>query len=80
MTHPTDPDIVYVAALGNIWGNVGDRGLFKTTDGGETWEKLTAGLPDDYDNTGALYALIDPTDSDTLYVSFWERHRTVARR
>ena len=53
VTHPTDPDIVYVAALGNIWGNVGDRGLFKTTDGGETWNKLTAGLPDDYDNTGA---------------------------
>jgi len=76
VTHPTDPDIVYVAALGNIWGNVGDRGLFKTTDGGETWEKLTAGLPDDYDNTGALYAVIDPNDSDTLYVSFWERHRT----
>jgi photosystem II stability/assembly factor-like uncharacterized protein len=44
-THPTDPDIVYVAAVGHLWGYSGTRGLFKTTDGGETWKKLTNGLP-----------------------------------
>ena len=79
VTHPDDPDIVYVAATGNIWGAVGDRGLFKTTDGGQTWNKLTNGLPDDYDNTGAIEAVMDPSDPNTLYVSFWERHRTSYR-
>ncbi len=75
--HPDDPDIVYVTALGNIWhtNNRGERGLFRSTDGGETWEKLTNGLPDD-GRTGALYLEMDPTDPTTLYVSFWERHRT----
>ena len=50
LTHPTNPDIVYVAALGNIWGP-SERGFFKTTDGGESWTKLTSGLPD-HDRTG----------------------------
>lgn len=79
LTHPSDPNIVYVAALGNIWGAVGDRGFFKTTDGGRTWTKLTNGLPNDYANTGALYAVMDPADPNTIYVSFWERHRTPYR-
>ena len=52
VTHPTDPDIVYVAAQGHLWGYNRERGLFKTTDGGKTWQKLTSGLPDD-DRTGA---------------------------
>ena len=43
--HPDDSDTVWVAVLGNIWGDVGKRGLFKTTDGGDTWEQLTDGLP-----------------------------------
>jgi photosystem II stability/assembly factor-like uncharacterized protein len=76
MTHPTDPNVVYVAALGSIFTSEGDRGLFKSTDGGETWAKLTEGLPNDYKNTGALYIVMDPSDPETLYVSFWERHRT----
>jgi len=79
LTHPTDPNIVYVAALGNIWGPVGDRGFFKTTDGGQTWTKLTAGLPDDYGRTGALYAVMHPSDPNTIYVSFWGRDRTPYR-
>jgi photosystem II stability/assembly factor-like uncharacterized protein len=79
VTHPADPNIVYVAALGNIWGPVGDRGFFKTTDGGQTWTKLTAGLPNDYGRTGALYAVMDATDPNTIYVSFWGRDRTPYR-
>jgi len=47
ITHPSNPDIVYVAAGGHLWGYTGDRGLFKTTDGGKTWHKLISGLPDD---------------------------------
>lgn len=52
--HPTDPNIVYVAAIGSIWGTLGDRGLFKTTDGGRTWTKLTNGLPAQNGVTGAI--------------------------
>jgi hypothetical protein len=47
VVHPTDPNIVYVAAAGNIWGKIGDRGFFKTVDGGKTWTKLTSNLPND---------------------------------
>ena len=38
VTHPTDPQTVYVAAVGNLWAYTGDRGVFKTTDGGNTWQ------------------------------------------
>jgi photosystem II stability/assembly factor-like uncharacterized protein len=74
--HPDDPDQVWVTALGNIWSTeLGRRGLFHSTDGGETWEKVTNGLPDD-GRTGALYLVMDPSDPNTMYVSFWERQRT----
>jgi photosystem II stability/assembly factor-like uncharacterized protein len=73
-THPTDPNIVYVAASGHPWGYTGDRGLFKTTDGGTTWTKLTRGLPDD-GKTGAIDLVMDPANPDVLYVSFWQRLR-----
>jgi photosystem II stability/assembly factor-like uncharacterized protein len=75
LIHPQDPDTVWVAALGNIWGDTGERGLFKTTDGGETWEKLANGLPEDDGLSGALHLRMDPTDADTIYVTFWERRR-----
>jgi photosystem II stability/assembly factor-like uncharacterized protein len=74
LTHPTDPDVVYVAASGPPWGYTGDRGLFKTTDGGQTWVKLAGGLPND-GKTGAIDLVMHPTDPDTLYVSFWQRLR-----
>ncbi|MFC1555228.1 WD40/YVTN/BNR-like repeat-containing protein, partial [candidate division KSB1 bacterium] len=72
--HPKDPDKVYVAAAGHLWGYSGDRGLYRTEDGGLTWEKLTNGLPDD-GKTGAIELVMDPKDSDNLYVAFWERLR-----
>jgi photosystem II stability/assembly factor-like uncharacterized protein len=74
ITHPTDPDIVYAAATGHTWGYSGDRGLFKTKDGGKTWEKLTNGLPDD-GKTGAIDLVMHPENPDILYVSFWQRLR-----
>jgi hypothetical protein len=43
--HPTDPDIAYAASPGHLWGYSGERGLFKTTDGGATWTKLGTGAP-----------------------------------
>ena len=75
VVHPTDPNIVYVAAAGNIWGKIGDRGFFKTVDGGKTWTKLTSNLPND-GWTGAIEARMDPSNPNTLYVAFWERKRT----
>ncbi len=72
--HPTNPEIAYVAAIGNIWGTVGDRGLFRTTDGGRTWHKLAGGLPDD-GITGAIQIVMDPTNPDVLYTAFWQRYR-----
>ncbi|HIA27209.1 MAG TPA: hypothetical protein EYN79_03685 [Planctomycetes bacterium] len=74
LTHPTDPDTVFVAALGCIWGEVGDRGFFKTTDGGKSWNKLAGGLPAD-GRTGACEAVMHPRDPDTVFVGFWERRR-----
>ncbi|MCH7490141.1 MAG: hypothetical protein IID05_05545 [Gemmatimonadetes bacterium] len=74
LTHPTDPDIVYVAALGHLWGYSGSRGLFKTTDGGLTWEKLTNGLPDD-GRTGATVITAHPDNPDVLFVGMYERIR-----
>jgi len=74
VTHPTDPDVVYVAAQGHLWGYTGQRGLFKTTDGGKTWVKLTNGLPDD-GRTGCTEIELDPHHPDVLYCAFWERIR-----
>jgi photosystem II stability/assembly factor-like uncharacterized protein len=74
ITHPTDPNIVYAAATGHTWGYSGDRGLFKTKDGGKTWQKLTNGLPDD-GKTGAIDLVMDPKNPNILYVGFWQRLR-----
>ena len=74
LTHPSDPEVVYVAASGHPWGYTGDRGLFKTTDGGTTWTKLAGGLPND-GKTGAIDLVMDPRNPEILYVSFWQRLR-----
>jgi photosystem II stability/assembly factor-like uncharacterized protein len=73
-THPTDPNIAYAAASGHPWGYTGDRGLFKTADGGTTWTKLGGGLPND-GKTGAVDLVMDPSNPDVLYVTFWQRLR-----
>ncbi|MDX1395452.1 MAG: hypothetical protein R3195_13775 [Gemmatimonadota bacterium] len=69
--HPQNPDLVYVAALGHIWGTNEERGLYRTTDGGETWERIhhiseTAGFVD---------LAMHPDDPNTLFASSWERVR-----
>src|SRR5215204_4510495 len=75
LVHPTDPNIVYVAAIGSIYRPGGERGFYKTIDGGRTWTKLSHSLPTD-EWTGAIEARMDPTNSNTIYVGFWERKRT----
>ncbi|MFC1554701.1 WD40/YVTN/BNR-like repeat-containing protein [candidate division KSB1 bacterium] len=72
--HPDNPNKVYVAAQGHLWGYEGDRGLFMTEDGGRTWQKLTNGLPDD-GKTGGCDLVINPENPDVLFVSMWERLR-----
>ena len=69
--HPTDPDTVFVAALGPLWSDGGDRGFYKTSDAGETWEKLL-----DVDAfTGANEFVINPDNPDEMIVSTYERYR-----
>lgn len=69
---PSNADIVYVAALGHLWGPNKERGVYKTTDGGKTW---TASLQVD-ENTGAIDLLMDPVDHSTLYAAMYYRRRT----
>lgn len=74
IVHPTNSDIVWVAAQGPLWKSGGDRGLYKTTDGGKTWRKTLGGS----EWTGVTDILIDPRDPNVLYAATWDRHRTVA--
>lgn len=69
--HPTNPDIVYVAASGNEWTTSEDRGLYKSTDGGATWEKIH--YVDEM--TGAIDLVMHPEDPNTLYLATWQRVR-----
>ncbi len=73
IVHPTNPDIVYVAAMGPLWGPGGDRGVFKTTDGGANWQLV---LEID-ENTGVVDLQMDPRDPDVLYASSYQRRRHV---
>ncbi len=67
--HPTDPDTVYVAAVGHSWSDNAERGLFKTVDGGEHWEHVLA----INDQTGVVDLVMDPEDPDTLYAAAWNK-------
>ncbi len=69
--HPTDPDRVYVAALGHPFGPNPERGVFRTTDGGDTWEKVL--FRDE--RTGAVDLVMDPVDPDVLYATLWQVYR-----
>ncbi len=71
IVHPTNPDIVYVGAQGRLWGANSERGVFKTTDGGKTWNKIH--FIDE--NTGVIDMIMHPKDPDTLLVAFWDRLR-----
>lgn len=73
LVHPTKPDTVYVGALGRLYGPNEDRGLYKTTDGGKTWNKI---LYID-DKTGVMDMRMHPTEPDTLLVAMYERQRDI---
>jgi len=71
LVHPTNPDIVYVAALGHIWDANPERGLYRTRDGGQTW-KLVKFVSD---KAGFVDIVMDPRNPDVLFASSWERVR-----
>jgi len=69
--HPTDPNVAWVAALGREWGENPERGVFKTTDGGKSWQKV---LYVD-EKTGAADVAIDPRNPNKLFASLWQYRR-----
>ncbi len=68
IVHPTNPDIVYVAALGHLYGPQPQRGIYRTTDGGKTWERVLFVN----DSTGASDLVMDPNNPRILFAGFWQ--------
>lgn len=69
--HPDDPNTVWVAAAGHLYSSNEERGVYKTTDGGQTWTKTLYVN----DKTGAIDLIVDPNNPDVLYAAMWERAR-----
>ena len=72
--HPENSDIIWIAAQGPLWNKGGERGIYKSIDGGKTWKKT---LGDDQ-WVGATDMVIDPRNPECLYAATWQRHRNVA--
>src|SRR5262249_22641976 len=68
---PRDSNVVYVAAQGPLWGPGGDRGLYKTTDGGKTWNAILSFS----ENTGVTDVVMDPSNPDVLFAASYQRRR-----
>ncbi len=71
IVHPTDPNTVYVGAIGSPWGEHPERGVFKTTDGGKTWNKILFAN----NKTGVADMVMDPSNPNKLIVAMWEHKR-----
>jgi len=76
VVHPTDPQTCFVAAMGRLFSNNPDRGIFRTTDGGANWNKVLYVN----DSVGGIDIVIHPNHPDTLYAALWERVRRPDRR
>ncbi len=74
IVHPDDSNTVWVASQGPLWNKGGDRGLYKTTDGGKTWNKTLG----NNEWTGVTEIVLNPENPDMLIAATWDRHRTVA--
>ncbi|MEM6628987.1 MAG: glycosyl hydrolase [Bacteroidota bacterium] len=74
MVHPENSHVVWVAVQGPLWNKGGQRGLYKTTDGGATWNKVLG----NEEWTGVTDIVMDPRNPMVLYAATWDRHRTVA--
>jgi photosystem II stability/assembly factor-like uncharacterized protein len=69
--HPSDPDVVYAAALGNPWAPNADRGVYRTRDGGQTWDQVLFTS----DSVGAIDLELNPEDPDEIYAAMWRGQR-----
>lgn len=74
--HPSNPEIAFVAASGDLWTKGGERGLFRTTDGGKSWVKVLAAAVGDDADTGCIDVAISPADPDLLFAALYARRRT----
>ncbi|MGB3466486.1 MAG: hypothetical protein WBA74_14500 [Cyclobacteriaceae bacterium] len=74
IVHPDNSDVVWAAVQGPLWNSGGERGFYKTADGGKSWKKTLGGN----EWTGVTELVIDPRNPDVLYAATWQRHRTVA--
>lgn len=74
--HPTDPQVCFVAAMGRLFSNNPERGVYRTTNGGQTWEHVLFVS----DSTGAIDIVMHPLHPDTIYAAMWERVRRPDRR
>ena len=74
IVHPDNSDVVWVAVQGPLWTSGGERGLYKTTNGGTSWKRVLGN--DQW--TGVTDIMIDPRNPQILYAATWDRHRTVA--
>jgi photosystem II stability/assembly factor-like uncharacterized protein len=72
LVHPGNPDVAWVAAQGNLWAGGRHRGVYRTTDGGESWEKVLAG---ENRFTGAVDLALSPGDPDVIYAAMYQRLR-----
>ncbi|MGH7129105.1 MAG: WD40/YVTN/BNR-like repeat-containing protein, partial [Planctomycetaceae bacterium] len=70
--HPTNCDLIYAAVLGHPYGPNPERGVYRSTDGGETWQKVLY----QSDTAGAVDLVLDPSNPDVMYAGFWEVYRT----
>jgi photosystem II stability/assembly factor-like uncharacterized protein len=74
IVHPENSNVVYVASQGPLWSKGGERGLYKTIDGGQTWKQILG----DNEWVGVTDIELDPRDPELIYAATWQRHRTVA--
>lgn len=74
IVHPEHSNIIWVTAQGPLWNKGGERGLYKSTDGGKTWTKTLG----DAEWTGVTELVYDPRNPNRMYAATWQRHRTVA--
>jgi photosystem II stability/assembly factor-like uncharacterized protein len=74
IVHPSDSNLIWVASQGPLWNKGGERGLYKSMDGGQKWKRVLG----DAEWIGVTDVAIDPRDSNQMYAATWQRHRTVA--
>jgi photosystem II stability/assembly factor-like uncharacterized protein len=72
IVHPEDPEVIYVGVLGALWGDSEERGVYKSADGGKTWERILYVNP----RNGLADMAMDPANPEVLYASMWEFRRT----